>query len=170
MEIRKARHEDLDELMQIYHKARKIMRESGNMHQWSDDYPAESDIMKDIGAGCCFVLEDADKETSRKKIKAVMAFISGPEPTYATIHHGRWPDDRPYHVIHRIAAGASGGRTAEIMLEWAFGQICEGTAIRIDTHRDNIIMHHILSKYGFEYCGIIHLADGSPRDAYCKSR
>jgi RimJ/RimL family protein N-acetyltransferase len=38
--------------------------------------------------------------------------------------------------------------------------------IRIDTHRDNTIMQHLLSKYGFQYCGIIYLANGDERLAY----
>ena len=32
--------------------------------------------------------------------------------------------------------------------------------IRIDTHKDNHIMQHNLSKYGFTYCGIIYIASG----------
>jgi len=35
--------------------------------------------------------------------------------------------------------------------------------IRIDTHRDNRIMQHVISKYGFTYCGIIYLANGDER-------
>ncbi len=40
--------------------------------------------------------------------------------------------------------------------------------IRIDTHRDNHIMQHCLSKAGFTYCGIILLLDGDERLAYQK--
>ena len=42
--------------------------------------------------------------------------------------------------------------------------------IRIDTHRDNKIMQHNLAKYGFEYCGIIHIASGAERLAYQRLR
>ena len=38
--------------------------------------------------------------------------------------------------------------------------------IRIDTHRDNLIMQHNLLKHGFAYCGIIYLASGDTRLAY----
>ena len=41
--------------------------------------------------------------------------------------------------------------------------------IRIDTHADNVIMHHLLRKYGFAMCGVIRLADGAPRTAYIKT-
>ena len=40
--------------------------------------------------------------------------------------------------------------------------------IRIDTHRDNIIMQHNLAKHGFTYCGIIFLANGDERLAFQK--
>ena len=40
--------------------------------------------------------------------------------------------------------------------------------LRIDTHEDNKIMQHLIEKNGFVKCGIIHVADGSPRIAYEK--
>ncbi|MBQ5456348.1 MAG: GNAT family N-acetyltransferase, partial [Prevotella sp.] len=40
------------------------------------------------------------------------------------------------------------------------------TNIRIDTHRQNVIMRNVLQKYGFRYCGIIYLLDGAERLAY----
>ena len=38
--------------------------------------------------------------------------------------------------------------------------------LRIDTHRNNLPMQHVLGKLGFETCGIIHLADGDERIAF----
>jgi hypothetical protein len=38
--------------------------------------------------------------------------------------------------------------------------------IRIDTHRDNKIMRHLVEKHGFAYCGIIYLDNGDERLAY----
>ncbi len=48
-------------------------------------------------------------------------------------------------------------------LAWCREQIGH---IRIDTHEDNRIMQHLIEKHGFVRCGIIHVADGSPRIAY----
>lgn len=31
--------------------------------------------------------------------------------------------------------------------------------LRIDTHRNNSIMQHLIKKYGFDYCGIVHIID-----------
>ena len=92
-----------------------------------------------------------------------MAFILGPAPTYSYIESGECLDENPYHVIHRIAVAAPGKGYAQQLLDWAF----ERTGIvRIDTHCDNVIMHHILRKYGFERCGVIYLVNGDARDAY----
>lgn len=163
MEVRKATYSDIDELMDLFADAKKIMRASGNLRQWSDAYPSRDIIYNDISNGNCFVL------CEEGSIIATMALISGPDHTYARID-GRWPDDDPYHVIHRIAASAPGRNTAGILLDWAFGHIASVSeqvpVIRIDTHRDNCIMKHILEKYGFTMCGVIYLDDGSPRDAY----
>ena len=38
--------------------------------------------------------------------------------------------------------------------------------IRIDTHHDNRVMQHLLTKHGFTYCGLIYLKSGAERLAY----
>ena len=50
---------------------------------------------------------------------------------------------------------------------WAFGQ-CGN--LKIDTHRDNVVMQNMLKKNGFQSCGIIHVQDGSERLAYQKTK
>lgn len=157
--IRRATYDDVPVLMDVFRKARGIMRSSGNMNQWNDGYPSEEVVRKDIDNGHCVVLcEDG-------KVVATMAFIPGPDPTYAEIYDGGWLSDAPYHVIHRIAVAEPGHNAARALLDWGFGQ---AGSIRIDTHKDNVIMHHVLSKYGFTHCGLILLANGDPREAYQK--
>ena len=166
--IRKATYKDIPVLMRIFRNARGIMRESGNMKQWNDSYPSEEIVRKDIENGHCMVLcEDDISDEGQSKVIATMAFIPGPDPTYAVIYDGDWPDEAPYHVIHRIASVEPGHNAAKRLLDWAFTQT---DTIRIDTHRDNVIMHHLLGKYGFTRCGVILLSDGDARDAFhmCK--
>lgn len=81
--IRTATHNDIPSLMEIFHKAKEIMRASGNLHQWNDSYPSEEIVRKDIDDGNCFVL------CKDSRIIATMAFIPGPDPTYAYIE-GSW--------------------------------------------------------------------------------
>lgn len=155
--IRKATYDDIPALMDIFRRARLIMRESGNLNQWNDSYPSEQIVRQDIDNGNCFVL------CSEDKVIATMAFIEGPDPTYAEIYEGRWMTDDPYHVIHRIAVLEPGHEAAVKFLDWGFER---AGSIRIDTHKDNVIMHHVLTKYGFTHCGMILLANGDPREAY----
>lgn len=157
--IRKATYDDLPVLMDVFRKARGIMRSSGNMHQWNDGYPSETVVRKDIDNGHCVVL------CEEGEVVATMAFIPGPDATYAEIYDGGWLSDAPYHVIHRIAVAEPGHNAAKALLDWGFGQ---AGSIRIDTHKDNVIMQHVLSKYGFTHCGMILLANGDPREAYQK--
>ena len=157
--IRRATYDDVPVLMDVFRKARGIMRSSGNMNQWNDGYPSEEVVRKDIDNGHCVVL------CEEGEVVATMAFIPGPDPTYAEIYDGGWLSDAPYHVIHRIAVAEPGHNAAKALLDWGFGQ---AGSIRIDTHKDNVIMHHVLSKYGFTHCGVILLANGDPREAYQK--
>ena len=159
MHIRKAKISDLPVLMHIFECAKGIMRASGNLHQWGYGYPSEDVVRCDIEQGVCYVATENDSA----EIAGVMSFIPGPDPTYAVVYDGAWLNENNYSVIHRIAVAKPGKGVAKFFLDWAFRQ--SGT-VRIDTHRDNVIMHHILKNYGFVFCGIIHLANGDPRDAY----
>ena len=158
--IREARSTDMAEIMKVMDAAKMIMRQSGNMHQWGEGYPSEAVIMADVDKNGGFVVEDDGK------VVGYFAFLSSPEPTYARIYEGKWIDDeRPYHVVHRIASYPdTHGMFASIM-DFCFSY---DSNIRIDTHRDNHIMQHNILKHGFTYCGIIHLASGDERLAYQK--
>lgn len=164
--IRKATYDDLPELMEVFGKAREIMRASGNMNQWNDGYPSEEIVRNDIDKGVCYIMSYRDKDDI-ERIEATMAFIPGPDPTYTNIYDGQWIDSSPYHVIHRIAAAKPGNNAASKLMDWAFTQTDN---IRIDTHKDNAIMQHILDKQGFTHCGMIYLANGEPREAYQMSK
>ncbi len=51
--------------------------------------------------------------------------------------------------------------------EPTYSKIYEGKWLD-DTHRDNHIMQHNILKHGFQYCGVILLANGDERLAYQK--
>ena len=42
--IRVARPDDMADIMAVMDAAKKIMRQSGNLHQWGDGYPSEAVI------------------------------------------------------------------------------------------------------------------------------
>lgn len=156
--LRRASTADLPAIRAVLQAARHIMWESGNLHQWGPDYPPESAILSDIGREGGFVFEEDGT------VVAYFAFLPSPEPTYHEIQDGTWLDAaRPYHVVHRMASFPGVHGIFRDTLDFCFSQ---DSNIRIDTHRDNAIMRHNLLKYGFSYCGIIHVADGSERLAY----
>ena len=155
--IRRATVNDVQEVLHLIDSGRKIMIASGNTHQWDDNHPSRGQISKDIANDDSYLLLEDGKPI------ATWAFIKGPEPTYAVIYNGAWLDDGPYHVIHRVASLPHYHGVMKDLLDWCFSK--DGN-IRIDTHKDNAIMRHCLTKYGFTYCGIIHLQNGDERLAY----
>ena len=101
---------------------------------------------------------------SGNPLEGAFAFILGPDPTYAKIEDGQWLNDTlPYGTIHRLASAGKRPGVASDIINWCL-EHCE--SLRADTHADNKIMQHILEKNGFTKCGIIHVADGTPRIAY----
>lgn len=156
--IREARTTDMADIMQVMEEAKAIMRQSGNIHQWADGYPSGSVIASDMEKHGGFVMEEEGR------IVAYFAFLPSPEPTYAKIYNGAWIDDTlPYHVIHRIASAPNVHGVFKSIMDFCFSK---ERNIRIDTHRDNLIMQHNILKHGFTYCGIIYLASGDERLAY----
>lgn len=159
MDIRKAEEKDLGILMEIYAHARAFMRKTGNPGQWKDSYPAEALIREEIRRSVCYVC------VQENEIEGVFSYLPGPDSTYQRIDGGKWLNEEPYGVIHRLAGRGRVRGVADCCLEWAVAR-CGN--LRIDTHRDNRVMQHILGKNGFVSCGTIYVADGSPRIAYQK--
>ena len=158
--IREAAPTDIPEIMKVVDAAKGIMRQSGNMHQWGEGYPSEAVIAADMERNGGFVVEDD------KKIVGYFAFLQSPEPTYAKIFEGKWIDDTlPYHVVHRIASNPDAHGIFSSIMDFCFSH---DTNIRIDTHRDNKIMQHVILKQGFSYCGIIYLLSVDELLAYQK--
>ncbi|MBQ9942586.1 MAG: GNAT family N-acetyltransferase [Christensenellaceae bacterium] len=157
MHIEKARPDQIDAILGIYDTARAFMRKSGNMNQWINGYPQRELIEDDIRRGWCHICREGEE------ILGVFAFLPGEDPTYREIWDGAWPDEEPYHVIHRIASCVYGRGVARFCFDY-----CKAHAdsLRIDTHEDNIPMQRALAANGFVRCGIIRLENGDPRIAY----
>ena len=160
--VRPASMMDLPRILAVYDAARIYMRNSGNPHQWGDSgYPERELLEEDIKKGRLFVIEE------NGTVRGVFAFMLGADPTYGYIEDGRWPNDQPYGTIHRIA---SDGKTRGIFAKaFAFAKT-RADEIRVDTHKDNKTMQHVVEKQGFIRCGIIYLENGDPRIAYQYSK
>ena len=162
MEIRKTSVEELETVMEIYAQARAFMVETGNPRQWAArNWPPRELILRDIEQGKSYVCVDSDE------IVAVFYYQYGHDidPTYRVIEDGGWLGEDTYGVVHRIAArkGKGAGR---FCIQWAYEQCGH---LRMDTHTDNRVMQKVLKELGFQYCGIIYVAeDSDPRMAYEK--
>ena len=164
MKIRHSTEKDFDRMMQIYGFARKFMAEHGNPNQWGPTHwPPEELIRADIREGHSYVcLNDEGK------VIGTFFFIHGEdiEPTYRRISEGKWLEDSPYGVVHRIAGDGSEKGIGAFCINWAFEQCGH---LRIDTHGDNTVMQRLLHKLGFIHCGTIYVEeDNYPRLAYEK--
>ena len=172
------------------------MRADGNLSQWSaPGFPDDSLLLRDIARGGGFVIEnrwpvgaghDEGKTVmtgrvataephhdstvmpgltghlAAPRIVAYFALLPSPEPTYDVID-GAWLTDEPYGVIHRMASCPEVHGIFSTIIDYAASRYAH---LRIDTHRDNRIMQHLIEKHGFTYCGIIWLEDGTERLAY----
>lgn len=156
--FRGARRSDLDAILKIYDRARQLMAENGNPTQWGANFPPQELLEEDIDTNRLFVY------LHNGELEGVFAFILGSDSTYAKIEDGKWLNDTlPYGTIHRLASAGKRPGVATDVINWCL-EHCE--SLRADTHADNKIMQHILEENGFTKCGIIHVADGTPRVAY----
>ena len=157
--IRRATAADLPALRPVFEAAKGIMRADGNPDQWSaPGFPPDDLILRDIARGGGYVILSKAKDS----IVAYFALLPSPEPTYERID-GAWLTDEPYGVIHRIASYPDVHGIFAAIIGYAASRYPH---LRIDTHRDNRIMQHLIGKHGFIYCGIIWLTDGTERLAY----
>jgi len=164
------------------------MRADGNTEQWSaPGFPPEELILHDIEWGGGFVIESSDRfldfarndkgagsasvipsdrsvipSGAKESVVGYFALLPSPEPTYNVID-GAWLTDEPYGVIHRMASYPDAHGVFVAIMDFAAARYPH---LRIDTHRDNRIMRHLIEKHGFTYCGIIWLTDGTERLAY----
>lgn len=161
MYIRKSTTDDLEVILTLYENARNFMFSHGNPTQWGTSYPPVPLIEQDIRTGCSYVCEE------HGKVIATFCYFYGSDDTYARIYNGDWLNDRPYGVVHRITSDGTVKGTAAFCLNWALKQ-CGN--LKIDTHKNNLVMQHLMDKLGFRKCGVIYTDDGTARIAYQKQQ
>lgn len=162
--LRHSMQVDIPVIMEIISLAQKYFSKQG-IDQWQNGYPNTGVISNDVSNRNSYVL------LQDEQILATAVIIFDPDPNYTHID-GRWITENPYAVIHRIAVRpeCKGRNMAGWIIE-KVEQMCTEkgfTSIRIDTHQENRSMQQVALKSGFLYCGIIKVADGSPRLAYEK--
>lgn len=162
---RKATLADIPSIMRIISDAQTLLAADG-IDQWQDGFPSEQTIREDVTERTAYVIE------SEGKIAAFVCVSLQPEISYAKPRKGQFHLDGSYVTIHRTAVSKEyRGRGLSKLLF----QIGEKTAkqaginnIRIDTHKDNKRMRHIVAREGFTECAVILLESGAERIAYEK--
>lgn len=154
--IRPGHEGDVARVMEIFDGARAFMRACGNSTQWTGAYPSAQTVRGDIAAGNLFVAE------VEGKIVGCCTLVVGRDPYYAEID-GRWLNDEPYGTMHRLASSGDVRGIADVFIDFCASRIGN---LRIDTHADNLPMQRAILRNGFSYCGVVRVADGSPRLAY----
>lgn len=163
--LRYTKLEDIERVMEIIKQAQQYFKEKG-INQWQNGYPNAKVIENDIKNGHSFVL------IKNNKIVGTIAISFEGEATYNKIFEGAWKSNDNYAVIHRIAVDhelKGIGLSSEMIKQTEL--MCNKKSvgsIKVDTHEDNQAMQRSLIKNGFDYCGVIYLADGSKRVAFEK--
>ena len=152
MFYRKATMDDLDKVMEDVEFSRELLRLQGN-GQWQDGYPNKNDFINDINNGRLFVIPAFDNPDNIAEVCA----LTYREEDYHHLYEGKWLTDLPYMVMHRVAINKNyqgqgyGKKLFELFIKQA--EIEGYHSLRIDTHEGNDVMRHIISLFGFIYCG-----------------
>nr|WP_172356378.1 GNAT family N-acetyltransferase [Lactococcus insecticola] len=162
--MRQAQVSDLPEIMAIIAQARDFLGAQG-IDQWQNAYPAQSDIAADITAQVGYVLIHENSG----QIAGYAAVLTGFDKIYSDISDGYWLNDNlDYVMIHRTAVSSAyrGQKLGQAIFEEIMTTFSDYTDFRCDTHPENQIMQHILTKLGFEKRGTVQYE--GPRYAYQK--
>jgi len=164
--LRKAKNNELDKILQIINEGKQFLKEQG-INQWQYGAPGINDIEKDIKQETSYVYE-LDGEIVGT---AMLNTYDADYEKYPTI----WTKCNNYLVIHRLSVkkecrsqGVSHKFMNDIIL---FAKENSVEYIRIDTHKDNVIMRKYLSKNNFKELDEIKLSiknslDDKERIAY----
>ena len=167
MNFRKSTSKDIVAIMGIIKDAQELLASQGSP-QWQDGYPDVARIELDVANNESYVLENEEGD-----VMATTMFTFGGEQTYNEIE-GEWITNNPvqYGVIHRLAVSANHRKKglAKYILNQCEQQLVKQgfDSLRIDTHRKNKGMQHMLIQAGYQFCGVIYLTSGDERLAYEK--
>lgn len=155
MIYRSAQISDLDIIMDIASDAKRFLKDNG-VNQWQSGYPYRESFEQDIQNGNCLVFIEEDR------IVGIISLVFQYEQYYEVIYEGNWlTEGTPYAVIHRAAVSSNcrGKGICSEMISYMenIARDAGVNSIRIDTHRDNKPMRHLLEKLGYTYCGVVQV-------------
>ena len=163
--FRKAEETDIERIWQIIGQAKAQMQRLGSQ-QWDESYPAIEHIRQDIQDGNGYVICREDRVVAY----GVISFDG--EPVYKEIE-GKWSNDLPYVIVHRLAIADEmkrQGMAKQFMLQAEEVSRKKGVYnFRVDTKYDNTYMLRLIDTLGFRYCGEVYYRNNSARKAFEKT-
>ncbi|QBO37330.1 GNAT family N-acetyltransferase [Periweissella cryptocerci] len=160
--LRRGRMTDLPAIMAIYTAAKEYLA-AQNIDQWQDGYPDEQALIDDIEAGENYVL------VIDGVVAASGTILTSVEEAYTNIEDGAWLNGKNdgYASFHRTAISNDfrGQHLAQTLMQGLTTIAREHgfTDLRVDTHPDNKIMQHVITKAGFDYVGVVWLIESGIR-------
>lgn len=156
--LRHATRADIPAIMAIIADAKALLKADGSP-QWQDGYPDETAIQQDIMAQQSWVL------MVDGQVAGTAAQVIGDDANYHEITGGTgWQNQQdPYATIHRIALGKA--FAGQHLSHFFFSNLISAayqTGIRnfrIDTHQMNQRMQAIALSLGYQFRGIVHVAE-----------
>lgn len=165
MELRLAREDDRETILQIYDDGSKKLKALG-LDQWQGkDKPNLDNFKELIYNKNIFVLEDVGKVVST-------VIIYDFDIDYENNLDGTWQSPKPYVALHRIGTLESQGKKGYgrrlIQLAESYAKENNFKSVRIDTHRGNKTMQGLLKSLNYEYVGLVYLSGKNERLAFEK--
>ncbi|KXB68491.1 GNAT family N-acetyltransferase [Peptoniphilus sp. DNF00840] len=165
MELRLAREDDRETILQIYDDGSKKLKALG-LDQWQGkDKPNLDNFEELINNKNIFVLEDVGKVVST-------VIIYDYDIDYENNLDGTWQSPKSYVALHRIGTLESQGKKGYgrkiIELAESYARENNFKSVRIDTHRGNKTMQGLLKSLNYEYVGLVYLSGKNERLAFEK--
>lgn len=153
MNFRKARKEDIENILKIISHAKEYMKKN-NSTQWNENYPNKETIINDIEKNIGYVL------MVENLIRGYMVVDFFDDEIYKNIK-GKWKTFGNYASIHRCAIHKElrgqgyGSELFKFAEKLALSKNIR--SVRVDTAPENETMKHLFNKNGYEYCGTIFI-------------
>lgn len=161
--LRLAEFSDKKAIEKIYDDGSKSLHAMG-VDQWQGSYkPNLSNMQELLNKEELFVLED--------KVPVATAILQTYDSDYEDIR-GEYLYGKKYLSIHRFAVAGNHrnkGYARKLLNKIEDLAVEMGlNVLRIDTHKDNYKMQHILRSCGFRFAGVIYFKGKLPRDSFEK--
>lgn len=147
-EIRRAKQDELGEIMELISKCVQVMQADGS-DQWDANYPNKEIIEQDIQQGTLYVcVED-------HVIAGILVLDENESEEYKTI---QWVQNQgPHLIMHRLAVHpeVQGKGIARKLIAFAedYARANGYTSIRLDTYAKNARALQIYPRLGYEHRG-----------------